>query len=203
MCTAIKETDISDTAAATTTIRSVDGRNVPAVGTWAIDPTHTQAEFVARHLVVNKVRGGFSDVSGSIVVAEDPKDSSVEVTIGTASISSGTQDRDNHVKSPDFLDVEQFPEMRFLSTSVEPSGSAWRLTGNLTIKDVTKPVTLDFEFLGVSADPWGNQKAAFSASTEIERGEWNLTWNVPLDGGGVLVSKSVKLEIEAQASIAE
>ena len=185
----------------TQTTRSIDGRVVPAVGTWAIDPTHTQAEFVARHLMVTKVRGGFSDISGTIVVAEDPSESSVEVTIGTASVSSGTEDRDNHVKSPDFLDVEQFPQMKFVSTSVEPAGSSWKLAGDLTIKDVTKPVTLDFEFLGVSADPWGNQKAAFSATTEIEREDWNLTWNVPLDGGGVLVSKSVKLEIDAQAAM--
>lgn len=190
---------MSDTA---TTSRSVDGREVPAIGTWVIDPTHTQAEFVARHMMVTKVRGGFSDLSGSIVVAEDPFDSSVEVLISTPSFRSGTEDRDNHVKSADFLSVDEYPEIRFVSTSVEPSGDGWKLLGDLTIKDVTKPITLDFEFLGVAPDPWGNQKAAFTASGEILREDWNLTWNVPLDGGGVLVSKSVKLEIEAQASLA-
>ena len=190
---------MSDTA---TTSRSVDGRDVPAVGTWVIDPTHTQAEFIARHMMVTKVRGGFSDLSGSIVVADDPSESSVEVSISTPSFHSGTEDRDNHVKSADFLSVDEYPEIRFVSSSVEPSGDSWTLRGDLTIKDITKPMTLPFNFLGVAPDPWGNQKAAFSASAEILREDWDLTWNVPLDGGGVLVSKTVKLEIEAQASLA-
>jgi polyisoprenoid-binding protein YceI len=181
--------------------RVVDGKEVPAVGTWAIDPTHTQAEFVARHLMVTKVRGGFADVSGTIEVAEEPEDSKVEVIIDVATVSSGTDDRDAHLRSADFFDVEAYPEMRFVSTSVEPSGSSWKLRGDLTIKDITRPVTLDFEFLGISADPWGNAKAAFSASTEVAREDWNLTWNVPLEGGGVLVSKQVKLEIEVQAAL--
>jgi polyisoprenoid-binding protein YceI len=182
-------------------VRTIDGKDVPAVGTWTIDPTHTQAEFVARHLMVTKVRGGFSEISGTIEVAEDPTESSVEVVLGTASVSSGTEDRDAHLKSPDFFDVEQYPEIRFVSTGVEPSGSSWRLSGDLTIRDITKPVVFDFDFLGISPDPWGNQKAAFSASTEIDREDWGLTWNVALDGGGMLVSKKVKLEIEAQASL--
>jgi polyisoprenoid-binding protein YceI len=182
--------------------RVIDGKQVPAVGVWTIDPTHTQAEFVARHLMVSKVRGGFADIAGSIVVAEDPKDSTVEVTIQMASVSSGTDDRDAHLKSEDFFDVEQYPTMTFTSTSVEPDGSSWKLTGDLTIKDVTRPVTLDFEFLGISADPWGNAKAAFSATAEVAREDWGLTWNVPLEGGGVLVSKHIKLEIEAQAALA-
>ena len=182
-------------------VRTVDGRDVPAVGTWVIDPTHTQAEFVARHLMVTKVRGGFADISGTIDVAETPSDSTVEVVLKTASVSTGTDDRDAHLKSPDFFNVEEYPEIRFVSSTVAPSGSGWRLNGDLTIKDVTKPVVLDFEFLGISSDPWGNQKAAFSASTEIDREEWDLTWNVPLDGGGVLVSKKVTLDIEAQASL--
>ncbi len=189
-----------DTEAPTLT-RVVDGRDVPAVGTWVIDPTHTQAEFVARHLMVSKVRGGFDGVSGTIEVAEDPKDSRVEVVIDVATVSSGTDDRDAHLKSADFFDVEVYPEMRFVSTVVEPSGSSWKLTGDLTIRDITRPVTLDFTFLGISRDPWGNAKAAFSASTEVAREEWNLTWNVPLEGGGVLVSKQIKLEIEVQAAL--
>lgn len=182
--------------------RVIDGKQVPATGRWSIDPTHTQAEFVARHLMVTKVRGGFEDIAGTIVVADDPADSVVEVTIGVGSVSTGTADRDAHLTSPDFFDVEAFPTMTFVSTSVEADGSSWKLTGDLTIKDVTRPVTLDFEFLGISADPWGNAKAAFSASTEVEREAWGLSWNVPLEGGGVLVSKTVKLEIEAQAALA-
>lgn len=181
--------------------RVVEDRQVPAAGTWTIDPTHTQAEFVARHLMVTKVRGGFQDIAGTIVVADDPAQSVVEVTIPVATVSTGTADRDAHLTSPDFFDVEQFPTISFSSTSVEPNGSSWKLIGDLTIRDVTKPVTIDFEFLGISSDPWGNAKAAFSASTEVEREEWGLSWNVPLEGGGVLVSKTIKLEIEAQASM--
>lgn len=181
--------------------RVVEDRQVPAAGTWSIDPTHTQAEFIARHLMVSKVRGGFSDIAGTITVGDDPAESSVEVTIPVATVSTGTEDRDTHLKSGDFFDIEQFPTISFSSTSVEPSGSSWKLSGDLTIRDVTRPVTLDFEFLGISTDPWGNAKAAFSASTEVEREEWGLTWNVPLEGGGVLVSKTIKLEIEAQAAM--
>mgnify|MGYP001825500251 FL=1 len=182
--------------------RTIDGREVPAVGTWTIDPTHTQAEFVARHLMVSKVRGGFATIDGSIVVAEDPSDSTVEIVIDASSVSSGTTDRDAHLTSEDFFDVATYPEIRFVSTSVEPNGSDWRLLGDLTIKDVTKPITLDFSFLGIINDPWGNPKAVFSASTQVEREDWGLTWNVPLEGGGVLVSKTIKLEIEAQAALA-
>ncbi len=183
--------------------RVVDGRQVPAAGVWTIDPTHTQAEFVARHLMVTKVRGGFDDIAGTIVVADDPSDSKVEVVIQMASVSTGTADRDAHLTSEDFFDVERYPTMTFVSTSVEPSGSSWKLSGDLTVRDVTRPVTLDFEFLGISTDPWGNPKAAFSASAELDREDWGLTWNVPLDGGGVLVSKKATIEIEAQASLAQ
>jgi polyisoprenoid-binding protein YceI len=185
-----------------TLTRTIDGREVPAVGTWEIDSTHTQAEFVARHLMVTKVRGGFENLSGTIDVADDPKDSKVDVVIDVATVSTGTEDRDNHVKSGDFFDVETYPEMRFVSRSVEPNGSMWKLTGDLTIKDVTRPVTLDFEFLGINRDPWGNAKAAFSASTAVEREDWGLNWNAALEGGGVLVSKTVRLEIEVQAALA-
>lgn len=185
----------------TESTRMVDGRDVPVVGTWIIDPQHTQAEFVARHLMVSKVRGGFDTISGTIEVAEDPTESSVDIVIDAASVSSGTPDRDAHLTSADFLDVEKFPEIRFVSRSVEPKGSQWLLTGDLTVRDVTKPVALEFEFLGVITDPWGNHKAGFSASTEIDREQWGLTWNAALEGGGLLVSKRVRLEIEAQAAL--
>lgn len=182
--------------------RVIDGRQVPAAGVWTIDPTHTQAEFVARHLMVTKVRGGFDDISGTIVVGEDPSESKVEVTIQMASVSTGTADRDAHLTSEDFFDVENHPTMTFVSTGVEPSGSSWKLTGDLTVRDITRPVALDFEFLGISTDPWGNAKAAFSASTELNREDWGLTWNVALEGGGVLVSKKATIEIEVQAALA-
>ncbi|MGB5186991.1 MAG: YceI family protein [Acidimicrobiia bacterium] len=180
--------------------RTVDGSLVPAVGTWVVDGSHTSAEFVARHLMVAKVRGGFGSVSGTIEVAEDPTGSSVEISIDTASVSTGDADRDGHIKSADFFDIETHPEMKFVSTAVRPDGSSWVLDGNLTIKEITKPVTLAFDFVGLATDPWGNQKAAFSATTTIDREDWDLTWNVALETGGVLVSKTINIEIELQAA---
>ena len=183
------------------TTRTVDNRLVPAVGTWTIDPTHTTIAAVARHLMVTKVRGHFASFAGTINVAENPEDSSVELTMEASSISTGTEDRDNHLKSSDFLDVENYPTLTFTSTSVEVDGDKWKLTGDLTIRDITSPIVLQLEFLGVAADPWGNNKAAFEASAELERKDWNLTWNVPLAQGGVLVSDKFKIEIEAQATL--
>ena len=179
--------------------RTVDGAAVPAAGTWIIDGSHTSAEFVVRHLMVAKVRGSFGSVSGTIEVAAEPAGSSVEVVIDTASVSTGDGDRDGHTKSADFFDIENHPEMRFVSTAVRPSGSSWILDGDLTIKDITKPVTLEFDFVGLAIDPWGNQKAAFSATTTINREDWDLNWNVALETGGFLVSKKVNIEIEMQA----
>lgn len=179
--------------------RTIDGAVVPAAGTWTIDGSHTSAEFIVRHLMVAKVRGGFESVSGTVEVAEDPTASRVEVVIDTSSVSTGDTERDGHLKSADFFDIENHAEMRFVSTAVRTSGSSWILDGNLTIKDVTKPVTLEFEFVGPATDPWGNQKAAFSATTAINREDWDLSWNVPLEAGGVLVSKKVSIEIEMQA----
>lgn len=184
-----------------TATRTVDNRLVPAVGTWIIDPTHTTIGAVARHLMVTKVRGLFTSFSGSFTVAENPKDSTVEITMDAASITTGTEDRDNHLRSADFLDVENYPTLVFRSTSVEEDGDIWKLTGDLTIRDITKPISLDLTFLGVTNDPWDNAKAAFEASAELERKEWNLTWNVPLAQGGVLVSDKFKIEIEAQATL--
>ena len=180
--------------------RIVDGATVPSAGRWDIDPAHTSAEFVGRHLMVTKVRGRFADLSGSINVAENPADSSVEVVIDTASASTGAADRDGHLKSGDFFDVENYPEIRFVSTGVRPNGSSWKLEGDLTIKDITKPVVLDFEFVGLVDDPWGNAKAAFSATTDIMREDWGLNWNVALESGGLLVSKKITIEVEVQAS---
>ena len=184
-------------------VRPVDGRDVPAAGTWMIDPTHTSAEFVARHLMVAKVRGKFNDISGTIVVGDNPADTQVEVTISAASVSTGTPDRDGHLVSADFFDVENYPSIVFKSTGVMVGeGSAGTMAGELTVRGNTKPVELDFEFHGVIDDPWGNSKAAFSASTEVDREEWGLTWNAPLEAGGVLVGKKVKLELEIQAAFA-
>ena len=181
-------------------VRQIAGRAVPTAGRWQIDGAHTSVEFVARHLMVTKVRGAFADVSGTIEVGDDPLESRVTVALQTNSITTGDESRDAHLRSQDFFDVERHPEMTFSSTKVRADGDAWILDGDLTIKGVTRPVSLDVAFLGTVEDPWGNTKAAFSATTEIEREDWGLTWNVALDSGGLLVSKKISIEIELQAS---
>lgn len=187
----------TDTAAP---VREVDGRSVPAAGAWSVDAAHSTVEFVARHLMVTKVRGRFSDYEASITIADEPSESSVEVAIQVASISTGDEARDGHLTSPDFFDVENHPSLTFASTKVTPVGdSNWKVDGQLTIKGISRPVVLDVEFGGVAKDPWGNDKAFFSASTEVDREDWGLTWNQPLAGGGVLVGKKIKIELEIQA----
>lgn len=176
---------------------------MPETGTWNLDPAHSSIEFVARHLVVTKVRGGFGKFSGTINIADNPADSTVSIEVDMASVATGSADRDDHIKSPDFFDVENHPTMTFVSTEVRDTGDGHQLVGELTVRGVTKPLALDFEYLGVMNDPWGNAKAAFSASGEVDREEWGLTWNAPLETGGVLVSKKAKIEIEVQAAKAE
>jgi polyisoprenoid-binding protein YceI len=182
------------------TTRSFAGLTIPTAGTFALDPTHTRVGFVARHLMVSKVRGNFTEVSGEINVAEDPLASTVTVRIPAASIDTRVGDRDNHLRSADFLDVEKYPELTFRSTRVgEPSGDKFQIVGELTIRDVTREVTLDVEFEGLATSPWGQEVIGFSASTEIDREEFGMTWNQALEAGGVLVGKKVKIEIEAEA----
>ena len=181
------------------TTREVDGVTLPAAGTWIIDPAHSRIGAVARYLVITKVRGEFGQFAGSITIGDHPGDSRAELTIQAGSIGTGAEDRDNHLRSPDFLSVDDHKELRFVSTEVEIDGTSGKVVGDLTIRDVTRPITLDFEFLGVITDPYGNDKAAFTAEADLEREEWGLTWNAPLETGGVMVSKTFKLEIEAQA----
>ena len=169
--------------------------NTLTTGTWAIDPTHTEVGFVARHLMVTKVRGSFTDVTGTVRGRRGHRrQPSPPSAIKTASVSTGTADRDTHLRSADFFDVDTFPEITFVSTSYDGD----TLTGDLTIKGVTKPVTLDVEFNGVATDPWGNDKAAFEATGELNRTDWGLTWNASLEKGGVLVSEKIKLVIDVQ-----
>jgi polyisoprenoid-binding protein YceI len=173
-------------------------RTTPAAGTWEVDPAHTTAEFVARH-ILTPVRGRFNEVSGSIEVAEDPTESTVEAKISTASVFTNDAKRDGHLRSPDFFDVEQYPTITFKSTKITDEGEGrYKLFGDLTIRGVTNEVALDAEFLGVGGTPFGTEVAAFSASTEVEREDWGLTWNLALESGGWLVSKRVKLEIQAE-----
>jgi polyisoprenoid-binding protein YceI len=171
---------------------------LPAVGTWVFDPSHSSVEFIARHLMISKVRGGFSTFEGTVTVAVPIEESRVEVTIATGSFTSGDENRDAHVRGEDFLDVERFPVITFTGSGPRREGSGWVLPGELTIRDVTRPVELQVEALGVLSDPWGNEKAAFSASTEIDREEFGITWNAALEAGGVLVGSKVRVEIDVQ-----
>ncbi len=179
--------------------RTVDGRNVPTAGTWNVDASHSTVGFVARHLMVTKVRGSFTDYSIELVIADRPEDSTVAVTIQAASFSTGDATRDGHVISPDFLDAEGFPAITFNSTSVKPAGDTWSVTGDLTIHGVTRPVVLDVEFGGVATDPWGGTRAFFSATTEFDRNDFGITFNQPLASGGVLLGKTIKVELEVSA----
>jgi polyisoprenoid-binding protein YceI len=186
----------------TAATRTEAGTEVPSVGSWSLDPTHTSITFEVRHLMISKVRGSFGSASGTIEVAEDPLESTVEIAVDIASVESGTEDRDNHLRSPDFFDAGEYPQMTFRSSKVNRVGGGYVMTGDLTIKDVTKPVTLDFEFLGGLIDPEGSPRAAFSASFEVDREDWGLTWNMTLESGGFLVGKRIKVSIDAEAVLA-
>jgi polyisoprenoid-binding protein YceI len=168
-------------------------------GTWTIDPSHSTVGFTARHLMVAKVHGRFGTFAGTIRIAEDRLASAVEATIEAASISTGDEQRDAHLRSADFLDVEQFPQLTFRSTSVRAEGDHYVVVGDLTIKDVTRQVELALELDGVQADPWGGTRAGFTAQTEINRKDFDLTWNVALETGGVLVGDKVKITLDIEA----
>jgi polyisoprenoid-binding protein YceI len=184
-----------------TLANTVETTNVPTPGSWQIDQSHSDLRITARHLMVAKVRGTFTEFAGTIVVAEDPTASTVEFQAEAATITTGTPDRDAHLRSPDFLDAEQYPLVTFVSTELAPSGKGWKLTGDLTIRGISRPVTFDMTFEGAATDPYGITKAAFTAVGEIERKDWGLTWNVPLEGGGVLVSDKFKLEFDVEAGL--
>lgn len=169
--------------------------------TWNIDTTHSGIHFSVRHMVIAKVRGSFQKFSGTVSLDEqDVTKSSVSVSIEAASINTGVEQRDNHLRSPDFFDVAKFPTLSFQSTKVEKaSGNSLRVTGTLTIRDITREVVLEAEQLGVGKDPWGNVKAAFEAKTSIDRRDFGLTWNQALETGGVLVGEKIEISLEVQA----
>jgi polyisoprenoid-binding protein YceI len=186
---------VTETTIAT---RTVDGTEVPVAGTYAIDASHSHAGFIVRHLMVSKVRGAFGGVSGSVTVAEDVTASTVEVDIDPASIDTRDAGRDEHLRSPDFFAVDEFPTIAYRSTGLARVGGDWRLDGELTIKGESRPVSLDVEFLGATGDPWGGTRLGFSASGELDREDWGLSWNQALETGGVVVGRKVTLEIEAE-----
>ena len=176
----------------------------PATTTWAIDPAHTVVEFSAKHMMITTVKGRFADVKGTITVdARNPDQSHVEAEIGTASIDTRTEQRDQHLRSADFLDVEHHPTITFRSTKLSGAqareGDKLKVTGELTIRGKTIAVTLDCVYDGRGKDPWGGERVSFSAETRIDRREWGLMWNQALETGGILVSNEVRISIEVQA----
>jgi polyisoprenoid-binding protein YceI len=184
-----------------TATRTLDNATIPAAGVWDVDLSHSDLRITARHLMVAKVRGTFEDFSGVIVVADDPRQSKVVIEAAAASITTGTPDRDAHLRSADFLDADRHPIVRFESTSLRPDDPDWKLTGDLTIRGITRPVTFDMSFEGTNTDPYGQTKAGFAATGEIDRRQWGLEWNVPLEGGGVLVSEKLKVEFDVEAAL--
>jgi polyisoprenoid-binding protein YceI len=167
---------------------------------WQIDAAHTTVEFAVRHLMISTVKGRFAGVQGTVTMPEeDPARARVEVTIDAASITTGNEQRDQHLRSPDFLDVARFPTLTFRSTKVEPMGSdQFRLTGDLTIKGITRPVELVVTREGVVTDPWGGYRAGFTATGRLRRSDFGITWNQVIETGGVVVGDEVKLSIEVE-----
>ena len=181
-------------------LRTHDDREIPVAGVYAIDPMHSTVEFIGRHLMITKVRGRFTDVSGTITIDDEPEKSHVEVELQVASVDTGIADRDAHLRSGDFFNADEYPTIMFRSTKVEAGKSGtWDVTGDLTVRDVTRPITLEVDFDGANASPMGDERIAFSAATEIDREDWGLTWNVALETGGVLVGKKIRIELNVQA----
>ena len=181
-----------------TATRMLNGVDLPAPGVWRIDPGHAEVAFIGRHFGLTRVRGRFVGIDGYVRIAEAIEESSVEVTIDTASVNSGDKARDDHLRSEDFFDVERYPTAAFRSTGLTVDGSKAVLLAELTIKDITRPVELAVEYLGHATDPWGNERAVLTASGRINREDWELTWNMVLDAGGLLVSKQIDLEIDVE-----
>ncbi|HSM93032.1 MAG TPA: YceI family protein [Anaeromyxobacteraceae bacterium] len=171
-----------------------------ATNTWEIDTSHSAIHFWVRHLVISKVHGRFAKWAGTVNLDEqDPARSSVEVRIEAASIDTQVADRDAHLRSPDFLDAANHPALTYRSRRIEKSGDGYRVTGDLTIRGVTREVVLDAEFAGLAKDPWGNQRAGFSAKASLDRRDFGLTWNAAVETGGVLVGEKVEISIELEA----
>jgi polyisoprenoid-binding protein YceI len=166
-------------------------------GRFAIDPTHTSVEFAVRHMMISTVKGRFGDVAGTVEIPEEgaPK---LDVTIQAGSIDTRSEQRDAHLRSPDFFDVEKFPVLRFVSTAAERLSDGWTVAGDLTIRGVTRPVTLQVTEEGTGVDPWGNEKAGYTATTKFRRSDFGLNWNAALETGGVLVSDEVKVALDVQ-----
>lgn len=169
-------------------------------GTYTIDPTHSEIGFTARHAMVTKVRGAFTEFEGTASTAAGIRNATIDLTIKAGSVDTGNADRDGHLLSADFFDVEQYPAIRFTSTHISAVGDdTLHVEGDLTIKDVTRPVAIDFEYAGVATDPFGNERVGLSGEVAVNRKDFGLVWNAALETGGVLVSETVNLAIEVSA----
>lgn len=190
----------NDTATATTTV-DVDPALAALTGEYTIDPAHSSIGFTVRHAMVTNVRGSFGEHEGSLKLdGADPAGSTASIDVRIASVDTGIADRDAHLVSGDFFDAEKFPLMTFRSTSAEQlGGDKYRVTGDLTIKDVSRPLSIDLEFNGSATDVYGNERVGFEGSAEILRSDWGLTWNAALETGGVMVSDKVKLNFDISA----
>ena len=173
---------------------------IPA-GTWTLDTAHSSVGFTVRHMMVSKVRGRFGDFSADIVTAENPLESTLTATVQMASIDTGDEGRDGHLRTNDFFDIEEHPTMTFTSTGITGSGTDYEVTGDLTIKGVTKPVTFDLEFGGVGKDPWGNTRAGFTLTGTINRKDFNMAYNAVLETGGIMVGEKVSVELDIEATL--
>jgi polyisoprenoid-binding protein YceI len=181
-------------------LRTRDDRVIPVAGVYEIDGAHTSVEFVGRHLMITKVRGRFSDVRGRITIGEDPERSHVEVDIDVSTLSTGNADRDAHLRSADFFDVERYPTITFRSTGVSalPDGT-WEVRGDLTVRGTTRAVNLQVDFDGGDISPMGDERIGFSAAADVDREDFGLTWNMALETGGLLVGKAARIELAVQA----
>jgi polyisoprenoid-binding protein YceI len=180
--------------------RTLDGIEIPAAGNYLLDPMHTRIGFAARHMAVSKVRGGFNSFEGSLEIGDDPLDSKVSVTIDVASVDTREEARDQHLRTNDFFDVPNHPTWTFVSTGVRPAGPGeWDVDGELTIRGVTRQVTLHTVLEGVVQDPYGNHRVGFSARTSVDREDFGVSFNAVLDKGGLVVGRKVDIEIEAEA----
>lgn len=184
------------------TTRTVNGVDFPAVGTYDVDVSHTRLGFAVRHMAVSKVRGEFGEFSGTLELAENPVDSKISVTLQAGSVDTKDENRDNHLRTNDFFDVENHPEWTFTSTAIRPvTATEWQVDGDLTIRGVTKQVTLDATFEGVVTDPYGFHRVGFSATTSIVRDDFGVSFNGALEAGGVIVSKKVDIDLELEATL--
>jgi polyisoprenoid-binding protein YceI len=170
-------------------------------GTWAIDSAHSSVGFSVRHMMVSKVRGRFTDFTADIVTAENPLDSTVNATVQMASIDTGDSNRDEHLRTNDFFDIEHHPTMTFRSTKLEGAGSDYKLHGDLTVRGVTRPVVFDLELGGVAKDPWGNTRAGFTVTGSINRKDFGVKYNAPLETGGVMIGDKVTIDLDIEATL--